>query len=88
MVIWHQIFNTSHNSLEEIRMNRILKYILNPVRARATGLHKHDLFVDNGKLMHSERDSEAIDLTEGLPIVLYSYHKSHLGNDNVFFSNI
>lgn len=48
------------------------------------GLHQHDLFVDNGKLMHSKRDSEAIDLTEGLPTVLYSYHRSYLGNDNLF----
>ena len=53
-------------------------------RLNWSGLHQHDLFVDNGKLMHSERYSEATDLTEGLPIVLYSYHKSYSGNDNLF----
>ncbi len=54
-------------------------------RLNWAGLHQHDLWFEHGKLMHSERNGEIIDLTEGLPIVLHSEITApHNKTDGVF----
>lgn len=58
--------------------------IMEGSRLNWSGLHKHDLWIEQGKLMCSKRNAKPVDLSEGLPIDFHFSHGSCLEGDPWF----